>query len=187
SERCALAALAFLALLGAGPARAEVLPAGSVRGVLLAQAYDSRPAADELRFGGGLLVDLWQPIGALRLGGAAGIAAIRSNNDDANDVFLPLGLSVALTTSDGEAPVAITGVARVGGWAGATNGGLDGGPWVGAGLQLDVRLDAGLHLSVGVDAWTLFDEGERRVFVLPGFGLSWNTAARPSPGEGGAP
>ena len=159
-------------------ARADVLPAGALRGGVLVQSVDSRPGADETRYGGGLMVDLWQPFGPLRVGGAAGIAAIRSDNDDANDVFLPLGASIGLSSQGGDAVVAFTGVLRVGGWAGATNAGLAGGAFLAGGVHLDVRLDKGLHASFGTDVWAVFGDGTRRVFWVPTLGISWNGAGR---------
>lgn len=171
----------LVAWLFSSPAQAEVLPAGALRGALLVQGSDSRPGADETRFGGGLLVDLWQPFGPFRVGGAAGIAAIRSGNDDANDVFLPLAASVALTSQERGKPVAVTAALRAGGWAGATNAGLAGGAFLAGGVHLDVRLDAGLHAALGVDVWAVFGDGEQRVFWVPSVGLSWNGAARTEP------
>ena len=178
SSRGVLGAVFFFALLIAAPAHADVLPAGALRGAVLVQGADTRPGANETRFGGGLLVDLWQPLGPFRLGGAAGIAAIRSDDDDANDVVLPLAASVALTSQDRDTRIAATGVLRVGGWAGATNSGLAGGAFLAGGRQLDGRWDAGLHAIVGADVWALFRGGARRLYWVPTIGLSWNTEAR---------
>ena len=165
--RLAIAAVLSLTLGGAAPARAQDEPAGA-----LGLHFLASPQQD---FGAMIGADLYYPIDWFRVGGFLGVGAIPSEEDVRNRVFMPLGASVAIEVMGADVGFSLR--ARGGLWAGATQevkitaGGL-----VGGGAHLLVHLGGGTTLSVGLDVYGLFGDGETAVFA-PGIGLTWNPAA----------
>ncbi len=139
-------------------------PVGAVQGHFLAST-----APD---FGGALSADLWFPIGILRLGGFLGVGAVPSPNDMYNRIFMPVGASVALELGGDKVGLSLR--ARGGMWGGATQAvKITAGGFVGGGAWLLFRLSESVNLSVGMDVWGLFGDGETALFA-PGVGLTWN-------------
>lgn len=154
------------ALAGPRLARAQEGPAGSVHGSFLAT-----PEGD---FGAGATIDVWWPIGILRLGGLIGAGAIPSEADARNRVFMPLCASVALEIVGGDVGVSLR--ARGGMWGGATQEvKLTAGGLIGGGAFFLVNLGGGATLDVGLDAWGFFGAGSQLV-LAPSIGLSWGPA-----------
>lgn len=164
SSRVAIAlALAAGCCVAPAVARAQD-PVGAVQGHFFAS-----PAPD---VGGGLSADLWFPIGIFRIGGFLGVGAVPSPNDAYNRIFMPVGASLALEI--GGETIGVSLRARGGMWAGATQAvKITAGGFVGGGAWLLFRLSETVNLSVGMDVWGLFGDGETALFA-PGVGLSWN-------------
>lgn len=122
--------------------------------------------------GGAATLDLWAPIGPLRLGGFFGVGATPSSRDRYNRTYMPLGVAASLAL-DLEGGTFVSVVARGGLWGGATQdtkltvGGL-----VGGGVYLDVGIGGGVTLGGGVEAWGFFGAGDTWA-VLPGLRMTW--------------
>jgi hypothetical protein len=158
---------AVAAASGASPASAQEGPAGAVQGHFV--------ASPDAELGGALTADLWYPVDLFRFGGFVGVGAVPSDVDTRNRVFMPLGVSVAFEALGEGAGVSIR--ARGGLWGGATQEvKLTAGGFVGGGAYLLFDLGAGTALSVGLDVWGLFGDGETVLFA-PSLGLSWNPSS----------
>jgi len=138
-------------------------PAGAVTGhVLTSVAPD---------VGGAIGADLWLPLDIFRIGGFFGVGALPSGEDVQNRVFMPLAASVGLEVLGDFVGVSLR--ARGGLWGGATQEvKLTAGGFVGGGAYLLFNLGRGASLSVGMDVWGLFGDGETALFA-PGVGLTW--------------
>jgi hypothetical protein len=152
-------------LLTAVPATAaaEWRPSGSLgAGVLV------RPSEGDL--GVGALIDIWHPIGVLRLGGTAGLGLLTSENDDRTRIFMPVALSGAVVLQ-GEV-IGFSVRLRAGLWGGALNEGLRAGPFLGGGAYVHVRIDDRIAVAAGSDVWGLFAHDDA-LLVFPSIGLVW--------------
>jgi len=164
--RLAAAVMALALLSAASPARAEWRPSGSATaGALIRQG--------DLGFGG--LVDLWHPVGVLRVGGAMGLGTLTSDNDDRTRIFMPLGASLAVVVHGPR--VGFSARARAGLWGGALNIGLRAGAWLSGGATFDVWLDTTVAVTVGADVWVLLGPDDA-VVVVPGIGLTWTLSSQ---------
>lgn len=158
----ALAAVPLVLANAPTSARADDL-GGSVVGQLVVSDGD---------LGGAGTLDLWAPVGPLRLGGFFGIGAIPSARDWHNRTFMPVGASASLAIDLGGGTF-LSVLARGGLWGGATQehkltiGGL-----VGGGAYLDVGLGGGVTVGGGVEAWGFFGGGDTWA-VLPGLRMTW--------------
>ena len=158
------------ALIGLGittSASAQWRPSGDLTGFLLVERGGEEP-----RVGGGLLVDLYERFGALRLGFGLGMAASTSDNDNVNRIFAPVGAYVGVGSTDSR--IGLHAHLRGGFWAGATNIGLRAGPWLGGGAMMDVALDGSLRLGLGFEYWMFFGDGPRRDMFTPTISLRWS-------------
>jgi hypothetical protein len=158
------ACLVAAALASAAPSRVAAQdPVGAVQGHFLAST-----APD---VGGALSADLWFPIGIFRIGGFLGVGAVPSPNDVYNRIFMPVGASVALEIAGDVVGVSLR--ARGGMWGGATQAvKITAGGFVGGGAWLLFHLSEAVSVSVGMDVWGLFGDGETALFA-PGVGLTW--------------
>jgi hypothetical protein len=164
SSGAGLAALAWTlgSPLASTPAQADDV-GGSVVGQLVVSDGD---------LGGAATLDLWAPLGPVRLGGFFGIGAVPSARDWHNRTYMPVGVSASLALDLGGGTF-VSVLARGGLWGGATQehkltvGGL-----VGGGAYLDVGLGGGVTLGGGVEAWGLFGGGDTWA-VLPGLRMTW--------------
>jgi hypothetical protein len=158
----ALLPVGLAALVCAAPARADDV-GGSVVGQLVVADGD---------LGGAATLDLWAPIGPLRLGGFFGVGATPSARDRYNRTYMPLGAAASLALDVGGGTF-VSIVARAGLWGGATQDAkLTIGGLVGGGAYLDVGLGGGVTLGGGVEAWGLFGAGDTWA-VLPGLRMTW--------------
>lgn len=177
SHRRTCARAALLACLALGtpasaqerePARIEGL-AGAVNAHFLASS-----APD---FGGALAADLWYASDVWRVGGFFGVGAVPSPDDAQNRVFMPLAVSVAIESLDD--PIGFSLRVRGGLWGGATQAvKITAGGLVGGGAYLLFALGPGVALSVGLDVWALFGDGETVLFA-PSLGLSFASSGGP--------
>ena len=151
----------------ARPAQAEWEPVGAITGSL---HIDVSGLEGERRYGGALMVDLWEPIGVFRLGLAAGVGALTNGEDADNRLVAPLGLSLGLQFGTGTVGLSLTG--RAGVWGGANNQGLDGGGFLSGGASLDIRVGERIDLGLGVEIWGFFD-GPTRMMVSPALSIKW--------------
>ena len=161
------AALVILCLSFAAPAVAEWHPSGALTGTVLLR--DSNP-------GPGVLVDLWEPVGVLRLGGAIGVGAVNHPEADSTRVFMPVGASLGLRLPMGRVYLALR--LRGGIWAGALNQGLFAGGWFAASGGFEYALDETLGLSVNFGAWYLGGRDSVLIYA-PSLGLSWSLDTDP--------
>lgn len=137
--------------------------AGSARGHFLA-------SPDE-EFGAGVSADLWFPVDMFRFGGFLGVAALPSEVDARNRIFMPLGASVAFELLGDTVGVSVR--ARGGIWGGATQEAkLTVGGFIAGGAYLLIALGEGVALDVGFDVWGIFGEADTAIFA-PSLGLSW--------------
>jgi hypothetical protein len=164
-----LALLAML-VLGALPshARAEWEPSGSLAATLHLEVGGPGDR------GGALLVDLWERWDFFRLGLAAGVGALTSDDDegDPNRAFAPIGLSMGIVSMGERVGGSFT--VRAGPWGGATKDGLNGGFWATAGASFDVRWGERLVVSFFADFWLIAGAGQVRTLVAPGVALRWD-------------
>lgn len=161
-------ALAFLTIFASAEvARADWDPDGSIAAQLHFEL------GDQGERGGTLLVDLWQPYGAFRLGLAAGVGALTGGADDgeSNRAFAPIGLSLGLAGMGERVGGSVT--LRAGPWGGATNDGLNGGVFLSAGASFDLRWGDQLAISLVTDFWLIAGAGEVRTTLAPGLALRW--------------
>ena len=156
------AALAVLCFSIAAPAAAEWRPSGALTGAVLLR--DSNP-------GPGVLVDLWEPVGILRFGGAIGVGAVNHPEADFTRVLMPVGASLGLRLPMGRVQLALR--LRGGIWAGALNEGLSAGGWFSASAGFEYALDDTLGLGVSFDAWYLTGRDSVLLYA-PSLGLSWS-------------
>lgn len=171
--RFVLLATAIASVVGLG-ARAQARePGGSIVGSMLVSEGD---------VGGGARVELWGALGALRLGGFFGVAALSSELDWRNRTMMPAGALVALAFDVGLVELVVT--ARGGMWGGASQedklrvGGL-----VGGGAWVDFAMEGGIGLGIGAELLGLFGGGDTWV-VEPGLRLTWGrptSASEPAP------
>ncbi|NCQ61959.1 MAG: hypothetical protein GW913_14980 [Myxococcales bacterium] len=150
-------------------ARADVLPAGALGAQVLIE-----PGG---HVGGGLLLDVLQPLGMLRLGFAMGVTAIPSDNSDGR-VYVPLLASGALVL--GHEGVSLALRLRGGAWAGAVKSGLAGGGMLMAGVHLRYGTDERVAFTLGVDLVREWGHGDR-VFWAPTLGLAWALGSEDAP------
>lgn len=161
-------ALALLALPGV--ARAEgPFDAGALSARVLLE-----PGG---QVGGGLLLDVLEPVGMLRLGFAMGITAIPSDNSDGR-VYVPLLLSGAVVF--GHEGLSLSLRARAGAWAGAIKSGLAAGGMAMAGAHLRYGRDARVSFTLGVDVVREWGHSDR-TFIAPSLGLAWALGSEESP------
>ena len=179
-----LAVVAVAALAAPGPARAEWKPSGSLTAAMLvrpsvgySRCGDTGKPCDGTVYGGGVWVDLQQPIGPLRLGGVIGLFALGGAGDETR-VFAPLGASLSLVAP--WRPTTLSLDLRGGLWSGATNAGFRAGGWFDAGARVHFGLDARVGVAVGLDAWVLTGYS-RAIAIVPSIGIVWRLGA---PAEG---
>ena len=157
-----LLASAFIVWPCTGEAQPQWRPSGALSAGVLFRGGSPGP---------GVALDLWQPVGMLRIGGSIGVAAISAADEDDTQAFMPLGLSVALRIPVGRGALDIG--SRGGIWAGARKEGLRVGPWVSGGLRLNFAIDDAVWLTLGTDIWFLGGESASTVWV-PNLGLTWD-------------
>ncbi len=169
----ALAAVAVSVALGASPARAQLdQPAGAAHAHFVAS-----PQGD---IGGGLSADIAYAMDIFRLGGFFGVVAVPSDEDTRNRIFMPLAASLGIELLGDVVGFSLR--ARGGLWGGATQEvKLTAGGFVGGGAYLLIALGPGVGISLGLDVWGLFGDGETAL-IAPGAGLSWSPAP-PEPVE----
>ncbi len=178
--------------LGAGilasPLRAAAQegPAGAVSLVALIGDERSMPdgrsatsGSERADYGAGAMADLFYEFGALRVGGALGVAAVSSADGVRSRVYMPLAASASLFWR-GES-LGFDLRARVGAWAGATDAGLDADFFASTGAWLTFPLGGRASLGLGLDLWFQRAElrpGERGVetYFSPGLALVWGAA-----------
>ncbi|MBX3269444.1 MAG: hypothetical protein KF729_04245 [Sandaracinaceae bacterium] len=163
-----LGSLAFVVALSvAAPAAADVPLAGGVQGHFLAS-----PDED---LGGGLSADLHFALDWFRIGGFLGVAAVPSDADERNRIFMPFGVSLGLEVLGDVVGVSVR--ARGGLWGGATQETkLTAGGFVSGAAYLLFVLGGGVSVGVGLEVWGVFGVGETALFS-PSLGLTW----RPEP------
>jgi hypothetical protein len=120
--------------------------------------------------GPAILVDLWEPLGPLLVGGAIGVAALTHPDADSTRSFMPLGVSLGVAIPMGRVFLAIR--IRAGLWAGALNQGLFAGGWLAAAGCFEYALDDRVWVSAGLDAWYLMGRDSVLLYA-PALGLSW--------------
>lgn len=136
----------------------------------LAGGVNAGPTFGNDAAGGQVLVDLLPYGRDLRLGGAVGLGAVTSSDDDRSRLFAPIAVAMGVTL-DGPA-LRLDLRARVGAWAGATNDGLRAGLYVGGHLGIGPRLSRTTALLIGVEFAGLALE-RPAAFVSPVLVLSW--------------
>jgi hypothetical protein len=164
-SKATFCAAALACCLFSADARAEWEPAGAISTGLHIDL-----AGEGTRLGGVVLVDIYKPIGAFRLGFATGLGALSRGEEEENRIYAPLGLSLAYRIGGERVGGHIT--ARAGVFGGADFEGLVGGAFVTGGASLDIRFGT-LALALGVDYWALFGSGSRSL-VTPMVSLRWN-------------
>jgi hypothetical protein len=127
--------------------------------------------------GGGLLLDVLEPLGVLLLGFAMGVTAIPSDNSDGR-VYVPLLLSAGLVL--GHEGLSLGLRLRGGAWAGAIKSGLAGGGMLTAGAHLRYGSDERVAFTLGVDLVREWGHGDR-LFWAPSLGVSWALGAEDAP------
>lgn len=163
SLRAGVIALLFLA---AAPAAAEWRPSGAATGQFL-WGPGSEAGAD---VGGTSVVDLWQPFGAFRAGGALGVFAVTSPDGERSRVAMPFALSLAYAPRFG--PIELVVRVRAGAWGGATNQGLAAGGFGTAGAFVGWALDEAIALHVGCEVWGVLGSPDA-LLVAPGLAMAW--------------
>jgi hypothetical protein len=150
----------LLSIVHVAPARAE--SAGGV---------DARPLIGvDGRYGGAVLAELWAMRGTLRVGGAVGLGALSGNDDASSRVLTPFALSLALMPSGEQS--GFVGIARLGGYVGAEQGGFIGGGFGSCAAGYGFSLGEGASLRVLADVWGVI--GKRgSVFFGPAVGLGF--------------
>lgn len=152
------------------------LPTAAARAEGPDGAVGAGPLVHDGEIGGAGFVDLWKPVaGPLHIGGALGLAAFPADNADDSTVFMPAGLSIALSWTGGSTGMDLR--LRGGGWAGATNDGLRAGGWLAVGAYVEYAFDPNVALAAGVDGWFVLGDPQA-IYVLPTLGLTW-TLDRP--------
>lgn len=146
------------------PAEAQIRPSGAADGLFLV-APDGDP------WGGAVTVDLWAPVGPLRVGGALGVGALTSDVDSDSRVLMPVGASASLVLGEERTPFFELRV-RAGAWGGATNQGLAIGAWLAGGAYFGYALGPNVSLGAGVSGWFLLGHGDI-VAIAPGLTLHW--------------
>jgi len=124
--------------------------------------------------GGGLLLDVLEPLGVVRLGFAMGVTAIPSDNSDGR-VYVPLLLSAGLVL--GHEGLSLGLRLRGGAWAGAVKSGLAGGGMLMAGAHLRYGSDERVTFTLGVDLVREWGHGDR-TFWAPTLGIAWALGAQ---------
>ena len=162
-RRLTLMALLWLVALGTARADGPWRPSGTMSALLPIDVEDGG-------VGGGLLLDLWQPVGAFHFGFAAGLMALSSHDPSASAIVTPLAASVGIGTTP--RPVGLRAYVRAGVWGGATNSGLRGGALLCGGVALDVRLDEVLALGIAAEAWRSWGSWDR-LTIAPSLSLVW--------------
>lgn len=148
-------------------------PAGSVHGSFMIGPSPDL-AHEGVDLGAAALMNVWYPIGALRLGAFLGAGAVPSPNDARNRVFMPLGASIALELLDHDFGLSLR--AYGGMWGGATQEvKLTAGGLIGGGAYFLYHLGAGVTLDIGADVWGFFGAGSQLI-VAPSIGLSFGPA-----------
>lgn len=157
-------ALLLWAVTGLGPATAAAQDL-DVAGALTASfiSSDGDP-------GGIAMLDVWAPIGVLRLGGFVGAGAIFAERDSHNRVMMPVGASVALVF-DGDLVFSLRG--RGGVWGGATQDvKLTLGGFLGGGAGMSFHVSPGATVGAVVEVWGILGAGETWA-IVPGLTLEW--------------
>lgn len=154
--------VATVALAAVGSAHAQPRPSGALAAGPLLRGAD---------VGLSSLVDLWYRAGVVHVGGAMGVGAVTSDDDDETRIFMPVGVSAAIVLAGERAGGSLR--ARLGTWAGATNQGIRAGLWVAVGAHFEYALDAHVALAAGLDLWLLFAHGDATL-LSPGVGLRWS-------------
>jgi hypothetical protein len=196
-HRSALVAATLLgAAILASPlvAAAQEGPAGAVSLVALIgderSAPDGRSAtsgSERADYGAGAMADLFYEFGALRVGGALGVAAVSSADGVRSRVYMPLAASASLFWRGESLGFDLRG--RIGAWAGATDAGLDADFFASVGAWLTFPLGGRASLGLGLDLWFQragLRPGERGVetYFSPGLALVWGAAGDALPPEG---
>ncbi len=162
-RRAALTVLVWTATLGTAHADGPWRPSGAISALMPIDLEDGG-------VGGGLLVDLWESLGAFQIGFAAGLAALTSDNPNASAIVTPLAATVGIGSRPH--PISVHAYVRGGVWGGATNSGLRGGAFVAGGVALDVRLDDVLGLGIGGEVWRTWGALDR-LMLAPTLSLVW--------------
>lgn len=155
-------------------ADADFEPAGAISGSL----HIELDAAEDTRLGGALNVDLFAKLSVFRLGFIVGLGAFTNGADNANRIYVPLGVSLGVRSSWGER-VGIHVIGRGGVYTGAAFDGLTAGGFGSVGATLDLRFEGGLDVGVGFDFWVFSrgndssSESGPRLFLSPTVALRW--------------
>ncbi len=167
-----LALFVFVFVLAGSPAEAaaEWRPSGSLGADLLIHSA-AESADDTVDYGGGLLLDLWQPFPRQRLlvGFAFGLQGLGGGAADSR-LFTPIAASLAVSSAPRK--VGFEARLRAGIWTGATDAGFAAGGLFTLGAFMDVALDSTLSLAMGLDFWLLLGHGDTYLFA-PMVALVW--------------
>lgn len=122
-------------------------------------------------YGGQVLVDGWAGLSIARLGLAAGVLGLSSDNDEHTRMVMPMGISLGVELGRGSWREIL--IVRGGAWTGATNGALGAGAWVSLGARIGLHISETALLQLGADATMLTHDG-MWWGVAPGVGFAWN-------------